>query len=196
VAAGASQDDLEIVADNLSDGFRQSEDGPLGVTPAVRHTTNLLRDVPGKITAPEPTLSDALRLYLKEHLRAGDPATDSRVVSLATRVIEAAISAIGRDAKLSFLIRDDARAARDHMLDRVKVAGIGVGGRVRLATVSRELSIITAVINFAKVEFGLSDAVQNPFSRLPVARVAKGLLIRPKPLRSANQNLPRSVHYP
>jgi integrase len=174
VAAGASQDDLEIVADNLSDGYRQSEDGPLGVPPTVRHTINLLRDVPGKITAPEPTLSDALRLYLKEHLRADDPETDSRVVSLATRVIEAAISAIGRDAKLSSLIRDDARAVRDHMLDRVKVTGIGVGGKVSVATVSRELSIITAVINFAKVEFGLSDAMQNPFSRLPLARVAKG----------------------
>lgn len=135
--------------------------------------------MPGKITAPEPTLTDALRLYLKEHLRADDPETDSRVVSLATRVIEAAISAIGRDAKLSSLTREDARAVRDHMLDRVKVTGIGVGGKVSVATVSRELSIITAVINFAKVEFGLSDAMQNPFSRLPVARVAKGQAGRP-----------------
>jgi integrase len=174
VAAGASQDDLDIVADNLSDGYAQDEDGPLGVPATVRHTINLLRDVPGQITAPEPTLRDALRLYLKEHLRADDPSTDSRVVSLATRVVEAAISSIGRDAKLSSLTREYARVARDHMLDRVKDTGIGVAGKVSVATVSRELSIITAVINFAKVEFGLPDTVQNPFSRLPLERVAKG----------------------
>ena len=84
VASGASQDDLEIVADNLSDGYRQDEDGPLGVPPVDRYTINLLRDVHGTIKAPEPTLSDALRLYLKEHLNADSPETDSRVVVLAT----------------------------------------------------------------------------------------------------------------
>lgn len=58
VAAGASQDDLEIVADNLSDRYRQSEDGPLGVPPVVRHTINLLRDVMcrGKSRPPNPPL--------------------------------------------------------------------------------------------------------------------------------------------
>lgn len=174
VAAGATQDDLEIVADNLSDEYPQDEDGPLGVPPVVRQTINLLRDAPGNLKPPEPTLSDALGLYLKEHLNADSPDTDKRVVGLATRVVEAAISAIGRDATLVSVSREDARAVRDLMLDRVKVTGIGVGGKVSVATVSRELSIISAVINFARVEFGLPDTVQNPFSRLPVARVAKG----------------------
>jgi integrase len=60
------------------------------------------------------------------------------------------------------------------MLDRVKVTGKGVGGKVSAATVSRELSIISAVINFAKMEFGLPDNMRNPFNRLPVTKAAKG----------------------
>lgn len=129
---------------------------------------------PDHYKAPEPTLGDARKLYLKEHLGADNPDTDSRVVGLANRVIDAAISALGRDPALSAITREDARKIRDHMLDRVKVTGRGVGGQVSAATVSRELSIISAVVNFAKVEFGLSESVQNPFSRLPVANVAKG----------------------
>lgn len=174
VSAGASQDDLDIVADTLADKYPQDEDGPLGVPPLDRYTINLLRDAPGKIKAPEPTLGDALQLYLKEHLNEDHKDTDSRVVGLARRVIDAAISAMGRDPALSTITREDARMVRDEMLDRVKVRGRGVGAKVSAATVSRELTIITAIINFAKVEFGLGDNVQNPFSRLPVERVAKG----------------------
>lgn len=174
VAAGATQDHLEIEADNLADKYQQDEDGPSGVPWLDRYTINLLRDVPGEIKAPAPTLGDALKLYLKEHLNADSPETDSRTVGLARRVIAAAISAMGRDPKLSEITREDARTVRDEMLDRVKATGKGVGGKVSAATVSRELTIITAIINFAKVEFGLGDAVTNQFSRLPVERVAKG----------------------
>ncbi len=174
VALGASQEDLEITADNLADGYPQDYDGPIGVPPLDRYKINLLRVAPGKIKPPEPTLGDALKLYLQEHLNEGSPETDSRTVGLARRVIHAAISAMGRDPMLSAITREDARTVRDEMLDRVKVRGRGVGGKVSAATVSRELTIITAIINFAKVEFGLGDVVQNPFSRLPVERVAKG----------------------
>ncbi|MGY9048033.1 MAG: tyrosine-type recombinase/integrase [Rhodobacterales bacterium] len=170
----ASQEDLEITADNLADAYPQDYNGPIGVPPLDRYKINLLRNAPGKIKVPEPTLGDALKLYLKEHLNEGSPETDSRTVGLARRVIHAAISAMGRDPMLSAITREDARTVRDEMLDRVKVRGRGVGGKVSAATVSRELTIIAAIINFAKVEFGLGDVVQNPFSRLPVERVAKG----------------------
>lgn len=139
-----------------------------------RYTINLMRLGPDRYRPPEPTLGDARKLYLKEHLRAEDPETDSRVVGLANRVIDAAIAALGRDPALSSITREDARQVRDEMLDRVKVTGKGVGGKVSAATVSRELSIIAAVINFAKMEFGLSEMTMNPFSRLPVERAAKG----------------------
>lgn len=63
---------------------------------------------------------------------------------------------------------------RDNMLDRVKATGRGVGGKVSAATVSRELSIFSAISNYARTEFGLASTVSNAFSGLPVKRAAKG----------------------
>lgn len=174
VAKGATADALELAADSLADSFPQEGYEPIGAPPVDRHTVNLLRLGPERYRPPEPTLGDALRLYLKEHLKADGPETDSRVTGLATRVVEAAIAAIGRDPLLTAITREEARAVRDHMLDRVKATGRGAGGKVSAATVSRELAILSAVVNFAKVEFGMPDTMPNPFSRLPVARVAKG----------------------
>lgn len=174
MARGATEEALEIAADSLAESFPQVGYEPLGAPPVDRHTVNLLRLGPERCRPPEPTLGDALRLYLKEHLKADSPETDSRVVGLATRVVEAAIAAIGRDPLLTAITPEDARAVRDHMLDRVKATGKGTGTKVSAATVSRELAILSAVVNFAKVEFGMPDTMPNPFSRLPVARVAKG----------------------
>jgi len=173
ISRGVTEEELALTADALADSHTK-EDEPFGEPPVDRHTINLLRLGPERYRPPEPTLGDALRLYLKEHLKADSPETDSRVVGLATRVVEAAIAAIGRDPLLTAITREEARAVRDHMLDRVKATGRGVGGKVSAATVSRELAILSAVVNFAKVEFGMPDTMPNPFSRLPVARVAKG----------------------
>ena len=170
IAAGATEEALEHEADSLADGYPQDDWEPQGVPPVERHAINLMRLGPDRYRPPEPTLGDARRLYLKEHLNAGSPEADSRVTGLANRVIEAAIAAMGRDPVLTSITREDARLVRDHMLDRVKVSG----DKVSAATVSRELSIITAVVNFAKREFGLGEVVQNAFSQLPVARIAKG----------------------
>lgn len=117
VAKGATADVLEIAADSLADSFPQEGYEPVGAPPVDRHTVNLLRLGPGRYSPPEPTLGDALRLYLKEHLKADSPETDSRVTGLATRVVEAAIAAVGRDPLLTAITREEARAVRDHMLD-------------------------------------------------------------------------------
>lgn len=166
----------DIVADEIAARYRQDEEtgDPINASPVDRHSINILRNGPARYPRPEPTLNDALNLYLKEHLREDSPETDPRVVGLARRVVGAVIEALGRDPALSAITREDARQVREHMLDRVKETGRGVGGKVSAATVSRELSIITAVINFARSEFGLPASVQNPVSRLPVARVRKG----------------------
>lgn len=174
IAAGLTEDELALTADNMADSYPQDEWVPVGVPPVERHTINLLRLGPGRYRAPEPTLGDARKLYLKEQVGADNPATDTRVVGLANRVIDAAIAAIGKDPALSAITREDARKVRDHMLDRVKATGRGAGAKVSAATVSRELSIISAVFNFGRKEFGLSETVTNPFHALPVERVAKG----------------------
>lgn len=175
IEAGADDEELIHTGDSLADGFPQVDWMPQDVPPVERHTINLLRLGPERYSPPEPTLEDALRIYLKERLGADDPAADQRPVMLAKRVVGAAITAMGRgDVVLSSITREDARKVRDEMLDRIKVTGRGVGGKVSPSTVSRELSIIAAVVNFAKVEFGLSDSFANPFNKLPVASAAKG----------------------
>lgn len=174
IAAGSPPDELPLIGDLLLDGFAHDGGEPVGVLPVERHFVNLLRLGPDAHKSPEPTLGDALRLYRKEHLGESDLNTDSRVVGLANRVVGATVEAMERDPLLTSITREDARKVRDEMLDRVKVRGRGVGGKVSPTTVSRELSIIAAVVNFAKVEFGLPDTFQNPFGKLPVARVAKG----------------------
>jgi integrase len=173
IETGASEKDLEFAADSIADKYPQEDWVPQGATPADRHTINLLRLGPERHRPPEPTLRDALKLYLKEHVRADSADADSRVAGFATRVVETAMEALGRNPLLTAISREDARKVRDHMLDRIKVTGRGVGGKVSVSTVSRELSVLTAVVNFAKTEFDLGEALQNPFSRLPVGRAAK-----------------------
>lgn len=174
ISAGVAEEGLALTADSMADSYPQDEYEPVGVQPVERHTINLLRLGPDRYKAPEPTLGDARKLYLKEHVDADNPATDSRVVGLTNRVVDAAIAAIGKDHAMSAITREDARKVRDHMLDRVKVTGRGVGGKVSAATVSRELSIISAVFNFGRKEFGLPETVTNPFHALPVEKIAKG----------------------
>jgi integrase len=174
IEAGASDYDLELTAESLAEKFEQDDWLPQNVPPVDRHTINLLRLGPARHRPPEPTLSDALKLYLKEHVEADKADADSRVAGFATRVVKSAIEAMGRDPVLTTINREDARNVRDHMLDRIKVTGRGVGGRVSAATVTRELSVLTAIVNFAKTEFDLGEALQNPFRRLTVASAAKG----------------------
>lgn len=174
IAAGATEEALALTADSMADAYPQDEYEPLGVPPVERQTINLLRLGPERYSPPAPTLDDARKLYLKERLDAESPETDSRTVDLANRVIAATIKALGRDPVLTSLTREDARKVRDEMLDRVKQTGRGVGEKVSPATVSRELSIVSAVINLAAKEFDLPGSFQNHFNDLPVIRKKKG----------------------
>lgn len=175
VAAGVSPDDLALTADSMAEAYPHGWDyEPEGVPPVERHTINLLRLGPERYRAPVATLGDARKLYLKEHVRADDPATDQRVVGFTNRVVDAAIAVIGRDPELPSITREDARKVRDEMLDRVKVTGKGIGERVSASTVGRELAILTAVVNYGIREFDFPGGVTNHFHRLPVAKEAKG----------------------
>lgn len=175
VAAGASDRELGLTADSMADAYPQGWDyEPQGVPPVERHTINLLRLGPERYKAPVATLGDARKLYLKEHVRADDPSTDSRVVGFASRVVDAAIAVIGRDPELPSITREDARKVRDEMLDRVKATGKGIGEKVSASTVGRELSVLSAVVNFGLKEFDLHKTTENPFHDLPVAKVARG----------------------
>lgn len=183
IAVGATEEGLELTADGIAGSYPQDEWQPVGVPPVERHTINLLRLGPDRYKAPAATLGDARKIYLKEHVGADDPATDSRVVGFTNRVVDAAIAVIGRDPELTAITREDARNVRDEMLDRVKVTGKGVGEKVSASTVGRELSILSAVVNYGIRELGLPDNTANPFHNLPVARVAKGKGQKPEEKR-------------
>ena len=195
-ALGVSPESMELEGELLLEdrltgkaGIGAEDWQPVGVAPLDRHYINLLRIGPERYRPPEPTLQDALRLYLREHLREGDPATDSRAVGLAKRVVGQVVEVMGKDPLLASLTREDARRIRDHMLDRVKITrrkikggGRGQqgrsqrisGDRVSPATVSRELSIVSAIVSYGAREFGLPASFQNPFQSLPIAGVGRG----------------------
>lgn len=118
VASGLTREDMQSAAEGIISRYRvdPETDAPIGASPVDAYAINLLRGGLAEPVAPEPTLSDAPRLYRKEHLRADHPETDSRTVGLADRVIGAAIEAIGRDPRLSSITREEARNVRDEML--------------------------------------------------------------------------------
>ncbi|TGD45054.1 hypothetical protein EEB11_00245 [Pseudotabrizicola sediminis] len=95
------------------------------------------------------------------------------MVGFANRVVDAAIAVIGRDPELPSITREDARKVRDEMLDRVRVTGKGIGEKVSASTVGRELSVLSAVVNFGLKEFDLHKTTENPFHDLPVAKAAR-----------------------
>lgn len=189
---GISEEDLAFGGETWLDSLPIDARGePVAASPVDHHTINLLRLGPERWKAPEPTLGDALRLYLSERVDASGPDADNRPANLARRVIAFATEALnidrpGRgDPPLSSISREDARYIRDHMLDRVKLTGRGIGEKVSPSTVERELSIIAAVVNHAKAEFGLPDTFSNPFNKLTVPKAAKG-----RGQRAADKRLP------
>lgn len=180
LALGLSAEELALGGETWLDALPTDARGePVAASPVDHHTINLLRLGPDRWKAPEPTLGDALELYLKERVERGGPNADSGPVDRARRVIRLVTEALnidqpGRgDPLVTSLTREDARYVRDHMLDRVKVTGKGVGEKVSPATVERELRTVTAIINHAVAEFGLPASFTNPFNGLSIPRAVK-----------------------
>ncbi|CAH2399593.1 tyrosine-type recombinase/integrase [Mesorhizobium escarrei] len=105
---------------------------------------------------PEPTLTDAVRLYLKEKVEGTPDETKKR--QRVERVRGHVEKALGRDPDIRSLTRTDAREVRDHMQ---------ADGDMSAATVHRYLNDLRAVITHAIKEMDIRDAV-NPFNKLEV----------------------------
>lgn len=105
---------------------------------------------------PEPTLTDAVRLYLKDKVEGTSDETKKR--QRVERVKGHVEKALGRDPEIRSLTRADAREVRDDML---------ADGGMAPATVQRYLNALRAVITHAIKEIDLRDAV-NPFNKLEV----------------------------
>ncbi|WP_411969685.1 DUF6538 domain-containing protein [Mesorhizobium sp. BR1-1-4] len=115
----------------------------------------------GMLSRPAPTIEDARKLYLEERVR-GDINETAKTARLNRAMEHLAGASIGKDRALTSLTREDARNVRDH-LERDR--------NVKKATVRRYINDLTALINLGMTEFGLRDAMSNPFQNLSIRGV-------------------------
>ncbi|MER8808355.1 tyrosine-type recombinase/integrase [Mesorhizobium australicum] len=108
---------------------------------------------------PEPTLADAVKLYLKDRVEGTPDETKKR--QRVDRVQGHVEKALNRgDPQIRSLTRTDAREVRDHML---------ADGDMSPATVHRYLNDLRAIVTYAIKELDLRDAT-NPFNGLEVKK--------------------------
>lgn len=112
----------------------------------------------GELSRPIPTIEDARKLYLKERVQ-GDINETAKMARLNRAMEHLAGASIGKDRALTSLTREDARNVRDH-LERDR--------NVKRATVRRYINDLTALVNLGMIEFGLRDAMSNPFQNLSI----------------------------
>src|SRR5690554_2703814 len=95
LALGLSAEELALGGETWLDALPTDARGePVAASPVDHHTINLLRLGPDRWKAPEPTLGDALELYLAERVVKGGPDADKRPADLPRRVIDAATESL------------------------------------------------------------------------------------------------------
>lgn len=109
---------------------------------------------------PEPTLADAVKLYLKDKVEGTPDETKKR--QRIDRVKAHVEKALNRgDPQIRSLTRTDAREVRDHML---------ADGDMAPATVHRYLNALRAVLNHATKEMDYLRGWLSPFNGLEVKK--------------------------
>lgn len=136
------------------------EDGlPLGVSPEDTATVNALRDPDSP--APEPTLRDAMKEYIKERIGDRKGRRGRNSVGAVERVFGYAFEALGKraDLPLSQLVNADGIKVRDFMLVRQKQGG----GTVKPASVRRELNPLAKALKLTIKNYDLELKAKNIF---------------------------------
>ncbi|PBC22143.1 integrase [Mesorhizobium sp. WSM4311] len=109
---------------------------------------------------PQPTLADAVKLYLKDKVD-GTP-DETKKQQRVERVQGHVVKALNRgDPQIKSLTRTDAREVRDHML---------ADGDMSPATVHRYLNDLRAIITHAIKEVDDLKGATNPFNGLEVKK--------------------------
>jgi integrase len=123
------------------------------------------------VKLPEPTLGDALRLYVKEKLGGGtDPKHQAAMNRLARVMKKASDAGLNGDRLLGDIDRETAKAVRDLMLRAVKKDG----GTISPDSVQRDLTALRSVISHGIKEFGLKLKVANHFTELDIPGTGVG----------------------
>ena len=140
--------------------------------------------------APEaqPTLRDAVNLYLRERLGAGEELEEGKDIQRVERVFGRVADAIGPLDKmeLSALRNRHGIEVRDHYLALRKQTG----AHLALTSIKREMNIIKAVVNFAIRGFDLEASAKNPFEKMVYERRGK---TAPSPEADKRKPLPAAV---
>ena len=132
---------------------------PIGVT---EDDLRLVRALSSMPKAPEATVEDAKRLYLKDRFARNKPdaLTQKKDEQRAERAVSHVRDALGRDPAIASITRQDARAVQAHMLRVVN----------KPSTVERYLNDLRAIISHGIREFDELRGVTNPFTNLPAAK--------------------------
>lgn len=154
---GIDEDDARaVLAENIAAGY--PEDPETGdVWGMKKADAALIKALMSPNAAgPEPKLADVKKLYLDE--KVGDPNTERgrKNRNDTDRVFRLAEEALGDRARLPLteLGHADARAVRDHMLQRTKTGT--VGKTVKPSSVRRELNVLASAWKVALKGFDLN----------------------------------------
>lgn len=164
---GVDEDDARgLVADLVLARYPvDSDDGlSVGVTPQDRYIVNALLDPAA--AAPEPTLRDAMKEYLKEKIGEIKGRRGRNSAGSVERVFGYAFEALGKraDFPLSELGNADGLKVRDFMIARPRQGG----GNVKPASVRREMNPLSAALELAIKNFDLELRAKNIFKRIEI----------------------------
>lgn len=156
----------DLVAEIILARYPEDPDdgSPLGVSLEDAATVNALRDPDGP--APEPTLRDAMKEYIKERIGDKKGRRGRNTVGAVERVFGYAFDALGKraDLPLSQLGNADGIKVRDFMLARQKQGG----GTVKPASLRRELNPLAKALKLTIKNYDLERKAKNIFQAMNV----------------------------
>ncbi|HEV2603221.1 MAG TPA: DUF6538 domain-containing protein [Microvirga sp.] len=114
----------------------------------------------GSLERPDPTLSEALEVYLRHHkdrFAALPPKEERHTTNVAKRSMHYLSEAIGEDHTIGSLTRENVRTFADYLRAR----------GLKPASIKKAIKIAGAVVQVSLDEFGINT--RNPFHRFTVA---------------------------
>lgn len=165
--SGLDEDEARaIIADKILARYPEDPEygEPVGVSPDDASTVNALRDP--EASAPEPTLRDALQVYIKERIGSKEGRRGRNSKGSIERVFGYAFEALGKraDLPLSALGNADGIKVRDFMLARAKQGG----GSVKPSSVRRELNPLASALKMTIKNLDLEKTTKNIFEAIAI----------------------------
>lgn len=164
---GLDEDEARlIVAETILARYAEDPEygEPVGVCPEDTYTVNALRapDAP----APEPTLRDAMKVYIKERIGGKTGRRGRNSLGSVERVFGYALEGLGKraDLPLSRLGYADGIKVRDFMIAREKQGG----GSIKPSSVRREMNLLASALKMTIKQLDLEKTTKNIFEAVEI----------------------------